>query len=121
MAKDSEKLHMPPEDELLDLIQDIRDELRQVREYSERQHYRLIQIDSIKAAIADAAKDITHSIDFLGKELVANLAPLAQLARMLQQDQDLAKDMAKLIDDSAFQLGKKLDDISKTLDDLNCR
>lgn len=40
---------------------------------------------------------------------------------MLQQDQDLAKDMTKLMDESVFQLGRKLDDISKTLDDFTSR
>lgn len=117
MTKDPEKLYVSPGDELLDLMQDIRDELRQIRKFSEHQHYQLIQIDSIKATISDAAKDVTSSIDFLQKELIAKLEPLSQLAKILQQDQYLAKDMATLIEDSVLQLGRKLDDISKTLDE----
>ncbi|HAP38998.1 MAG TPA: hypothetical protein DCQ94_04475 [Nitrospira sp.] len=102
-------------------MREIRDELRQIKEYSERQDYRLLQIDSIKTAISDAAKDVTNSLDSLEKELALTLAPLSHLAKMLQQDQDLAKDLTKLIDESVFQLGRKLDDISKTLDDLTAR
>ncbi len=118
MAMDTESLYMmSPGEELLELMRDIRDELRQIREYSERQHYQLIQIDSIKTSISDAAKDVIYSLDSLEKELVAKLAPLSHLAKMLQQDQDLGKEMTKLIDESVFQLGRKLDDISKTLDE----
>ncbi len=102
-------------------MRESRDELRQIKEYSVRQDHRLLQIDSIKTAISDAAKDVTNSLDSLEKELALTLAPLSHLARMLQQDQHSAKDMTKLIDESVFQLGRKLDDISKTLDDLTAR
>ncbi|MGH7258101.1 MAG: hypothetical protein ACREIM_06965 [Nitrospiraceae bacterium] len=117
MAMDPEKLHMSPGEELLELMQDIRDELRQIREYSERHDYRLIQIDSIKTAISDAAKDVTYSLDSLEKELAAKLAPLSHLAKILEHDQDLGKELTKLIDESTFQLGKKLDGISRALDE----
>lgn len=117
MTKDSEDLYhtMSPGEELLDLMRDIREELRQIRKYSERQYYQIAEIDSLRTSVADAAKDVTCSIDSLKKELAAKLAPLSYLPKILEHDQDLGKELTKLIDESTFRLAKTLDNISKSL------
>ncbi len=53
---------MSPSEELLELLQDIREELRQIRECSVQQRYQRNEFESIRVSILDATRDMASSI-----------------------------------------------------------